>query len=354
MGTIGRRLMTSCLVIALGCLMLQPMAVRAAATDEKAAAPQKPEDETKKKKKEKKEEEEKKKGTLGTFEAEATKPDSARSTVTVDSEESGESLSWWIYPIAIFGAGVVGSWYRVTGSPADGTFEGWDVRQTGEPTIPFVGLSVSYQIVESDVDGYDARAEGGFGPIAASYRFTRFAEKDPDTELDLSWLHGVLRLSYTRYVEVGLGFGKIFLKGTGSESGFSFTLPLRIEPSEYVGFECRPTWGWINGNTVSDYDLTLRLGVRYVSIRGGYRWTTVGSSTLKGPTVGLLVSDGASPKPKAASWLNSSNSLDQAGKIARSKLVIARRSSSLGDEEATRRTDQVGGLFQPGHIRGTG
>lgn len=248
-------------------------------------------DQEKKKKKREADKEGNEKGTLGTFESEATgeNPDS------VYYEETDESGGWgWYFMGKVaeyaFIAGAIGSWYRVTGAPVDGDLEQYfGERQTGDPGIPYIGLNFSYQNLKSDVEAADVNAEGGFGPLGVHYRFTRFKEKDPEYELDLSWLHGVLRLSYTRYLEVGLGFGAIFLEGTGSESGFSFELPIRIEPSRYFGFDYRPTWGWINGNTVGDHDLALRLGTRYVSIRGGYRWTKTGNSTLEGPLIGLLL-----------------------------------------------------------------
>jgi hypothetical protein len=251
------------------------------------------EKEGKEKKKEKKDEEEKKKGTLEEFEAEAMKPDSSRSSVTVSTVETeeDESMSWWIYPFAALVVGGVGSWYRVTGHPAgEDSEELFGRRQTGALALPFASLNLSYQSIESDVEARDARVEGGFGPFAVHYRFTRFNEEVPETQLDLSWLHGVLRLSYFRYVEIGLGFGWIAMKGADSDTGGSFTLPVGVDPSKFFGFDFRPTWGGINGHTVSDYDLALRVGIRYVAVRGGYRWTTTGGSTLKGPIVGLMVS----------------------------------------------------------------
>jgi hypothetical protein len=254
-----------------------------------------------------KEKDEEESGTLDTFETEASAPDSLRPTSTNPDpdesegepmetvEELEESVAWWAflgeYALVATVGGAIGSWYRVTGLVDEDLEAHWGKRRKGEPTIPFVALNVSYQSVESDVDAYDVRAEGGFGPFGAQYRFTRFKESDPETELDLSWLHGMLRMSYTRYVEVGVGFGGILLDGAGRrESGGSFALPVRIEPLAYVGLDYRPIWGWINGNTVSDHDLTLRVGVPYVSIRGGYRWTKAGASTLEGPIVGLLLS----------------------------------------------------------------
>lgn len=257
-------------------------------------AQQQQDDTTREKEKKEREKDKEKKGdeegTLGTFESEATKPDSLK------SEDADGSSVWGWGPIGelafyAFVGGAVGSWYRVTGSPSDSDLEQhFGVRRTGDPGVPYVGLNLSYQNATSDVEAFDVNVEGGFGPLGAHYRFTRFTEADPDIELDLSWLHGVLRLSYTRYIEVGLGFGGIFLDGTGSESGGSFELPIRIEPLRYLGFDYRPTWGWINGNTISDHDLGLRLGGRYVSIRAGYRWTKTGNTTLEGTIVGLLFS----------------------------------------------------------------
>ena len=136
----------------------------------------------------------------------------------------------------------MGSWYRVTGSPADEDLAlYYGERQTGDPGIPFVALTTSYQNLESDVQAFDINVVGGFGPLGARYRFTRFQEKDPYTELDLSWVHGVLRMSYTRYLEVGFGLGAIFLKGASSRSGGSFTLPILVGPFQYFTFDYQPT-----------------------------------------------------------------------------------------------------------------
>ena len=88
----------------------------------------------------------------------------------------------------------------------------------------------------------------------------------------------------------GFAFGAVFLDSDSSESGFSFALPIRVAPVSFASLEYRPTWGWINENTISDEDLALCVGVRYVSLRAGYRWTKVQSTTLDGPIVGVLLS----------------------------------------------------------------
>ena len=283
-----------CFVIALAFGLQHAMATPAVATHVSAQIPQQQDPKDDPPKKEKKDKEKNgEEGTLEEFEAEATKPDTLRSANSPESEESPGEF-WWVvgeFTLYLFVGGAVGSWYRATGTPKDDDLaEAYGVRQSGETTVPLVALNVNYQSIESDVEAYDARLEAGSGPLAVLYRITRYEETNPADELDLSWLYGVLRLSYTRYFEVGLGFGGIFLDGDTSESGGSFTLPIRIEPSRYFGFDYRPTWGWINGNTISDYDLGVRVGVRYVSIRVGYRWTKAGRATLKGPIFGVLLS----------------------------------------------------------------
>jgi len=241
-------------------------------------------------KKKKKEGDDQEEGTLENFESETTadNPDS----VSSGGSDGSTSLGFFgdVAVFALFG-GAVGSWYRATGHPQDNDLQRlFGHRRTGDAGVPFVGLNLSYQNVKSDVEAYDLNAEAGFGPLAAHYRLTRFHEDDPDTDLDLQWLHGVLRLSYTKYFELGLGVGALLFHGKSRESGGSFALPIRIEPVRYCGLDYRPTWGWINGNTLSDHDLAIRIGVQYVSVRAGYRWTKVGDATLEGPIFGLLFS----------------------------------------------------------------
>jgi hypothetical protein len=253
--------------------------------DETAATSSQQTEPVKKKYKETKKEKKKKKGEI---ENRAVPTDS----LEVDEDDVGFFMTivgGFFFAVAI---GSVGSWYRVTGQPTDWDLEGnWGQRETGEPGIPYAALNFSYEGVRfSDVDAFDGRFEGGYGPFGVNYRFTRFEEKDPDTRLDLSWLHGVLRQSYTRYVEVGFAFGAVFLDGNTDESGFSFAIPIRVAPVSFASLEYRPTWGWINESSISDEDLALCVGVRYVSLRAGYRWTKVPGLTLEGPTVGVLLS----------------------------------------------------------------
>lgn len=278
------------------CLMLALVIPMPSVADKTAAT--RHQQDTQKKKAEKKDPP-KEEGTLNTFEAEATDeeakvPVDSLQTEEVEVEEDDVGFLMFIGEMVFFAVaiGSVGSWYRVTGQPKDWDLEGaWGLRRTGEPGIPFAAMNFSYEDVRSsDVEAFDGRFEGGYGPLGVQYRFTRFEEKDPDSHLDLSWLHGVVRESYTKYVEVGFAFGAVFLDGNSSESGFSFAMPFRIEPLRYVALEYRPTWGWINDSTITDEDLALCVGIRYVSLRAGYRWTKAQSTTLEGPILGLLLS----------------------------------------------------------------
>jgi hypothetical protein len=265
-----------------------------------AATSSQQDDQTKKKKQS---EEDKKKaeqdqGTLNSFEAEAknkkaTAPDSVKTKeVEVDDNDTGLIATVAEGLFFAFMIGTVGSWYRVTGHPSDSDMEGdWGRREPGESVIPYAALNFSYEGVRfSDVDAVDGRFEGGYGPLGVQYRFTRFQEKNPDTHIDLSWLHGVLRESYTKYVEVGFAFGAVFLDGKTSDSGFSFAIPIRVAPVSFASLEYRPTWGWITDSTITDEDLALCVGIRYVSLRAGYRWTKAQNTTLEGPIVGLMLS----------------------------------------------------------------
>ena len=250
-------------------------------------------DDAEREKKKKEREDKDKKGDdedsqLGDFEDEATDDNPSKGTVVTDDDLEAYGFAARVALYAVVG-GSLGSWYRVTGEPAS-MDDHFGLRRVGDPGLPYVSLTLSYQNVASDVEGLDAYLEGGFGPIGGRFRSTKFREESPDAELDLTWFHGVWRMSYTDHFEVGFGVGVMHIDGLESNNGGSFMMAFNIDPSTTFGFYYRPTWGWINDNTVSDHDLGIRLGVPYVSLRLGYRWTSAGSTTLEGTTVGLSLS----------------------------------------------------------------
>jgi hypothetical protein len=179
------------------------------------------------------------------------------------------------------------SWERVQPRESANLSPGLMPRQHGEALISFARIDVAYQFVESDVDALDYRAEFGYGPFAIQTRYTCHQEKEPPDELDVSQLHFLYRMSFGNTLEMDMGVGRMTLTGNDRNSGFSFTMPILYHPKESAGVEFRPTWGWIRGNTIGDYDLSVLIGRRHGSLRVGYRWFAGPEESLNGPHVGL-------------------------------------------------------------------
>ena len=66
-------------------------------------------------------------------------------------------------------------------------------RRAGEALIPFARLDLAYQNVEGDVESWDTRIEGGYGPLAGQLRWTRFFEVQPADDLTLLQAHALYR-----------------------------------------------------------------------------------------------------------------------------------------------------------------
>ena len=56
-----------------------------------------------------------------------------------------------------------------------------------------------------------------------------------------------------------------------------------------LGAEFRPSWAEIASTSLTDYEVSLRFGGRFVSIRAGYRWLKAGRVSLDGPVLGASV-----------------------------------------------------------------
>jgi len=180
-------------------------------------------------------------------------------------------------------AGGVGSWERVTAvGPAD---DGLAPRQLGEPLIPFARLDTSYQDIRSGGDAFDLRAEGGFGPAALQFDFTRYREHAPADRLDLTRLVAAYRMSFGSSIEADLGAGALWLDGEQTSSRFLFACAVLVHPVAWWGVELRPAWA----DGVSDYDVAALLTWRYTSLKAGYRWVASPHESLAGPYAGLVV-----------------------------------------------------------------
>ena len=162
-------------------------------------------------------------------------------------------------------------------------------REPGEQLIPYFRLDYHYQNIESDVDASDIRLVAGYGGLAFMGRKTFLREDEPFDKLRIDQFYGVLRLSFTDYVELGLGFGEYRLVGKNRNSGFSFTMPVTIQAHKNIAVEFIPAWASINNNEIGDYDLGVLIGTNYISLKTGFRWIESPNDHLRGPYVGLSI-----------------------------------------------------------------
>lgn len=174
---------------------------------------------------------------------------------------------------------------------AYGGISSWEkaaARSKGEPLLPFVRLDLAYQDAESDVEAREVAFEAGYGPWAARFQRTAYAEESPQSDLRLSYIQALYRMSFGTAVEVDLGLGGTYLDGIGHSRGPGVSIPVRIYPWERLGFEFRPVWSTINGNPIRDYSLDIVAGWEYVSLTAGYRWVSTGPESLNGPRLGVV------------------------------------------------------------------
>jgi hypothetical protein len=155
-------------------------------------------------------------------------------------------------------------------------------RMPGDPLIPFIRYDFSVQDVESDVEAFDHRFEGGYGLFAFQIRNTRYREDEPSDDLDLFQIHFLLRLYFDESFEMDLGLGSLRIDGEEANSGASFTLPVHFYPTRRLGVVFRPAWANVNENTIEDYDLAIVYRFPFAALRAGYRWVMSGSESLDG------------------------------------------------------------------------
>lgn len=174
---------------------------------------------------------------------------------------------------------------RINASAGDALDMDVRPRESGESLLPFVRLDASYQRVKSDVHAFDYSLEGGYGPVALRFNQSHFSEQEPEDTLDVFRFYGLYRMSFGDIVETDIGAGVLALKGDDRSNRFSLTLPILIHPMQFVGIEFRPAWA----DHISEYDIGLLLGVRYGSVKMGYRWLNGPNETLDGPYAGMSV-----------------------------------------------------------------
>lgn len=159
-------------------------------------------------------------------------------------------------------------------------------RELGDPDLPYLAADLGFQWVHPDITAIDARAEIGYGPFGFEVRDTHYDEQHPRDNLDVLHLHGLYRISGSRSFQFGLGLGAVVLAGHDTHSGFSLTMPVSVTPWRHWGARLTPTWSWVAGNQINDYDVSVDYIQRLYSLRAGYRTNSVGTESLHGPYVG--------------------------------------------------------------------
>jgi hypothetical protein len=236
-------------------------------------------------------------GKLDDFEKDATKKkDDKETKKTKDTSVCDEILSAVVGSfIDIFVSGSsdksgeknrTDTAVSASGSPVD---EDKEVRKNGDPIRPYARVDASYQHLSSNLKAQDYFAEFGYEPVALSGRFTHYMESDPDDSMNATEIFLLYRMEFVNKFEVDLGIGDMLLDGESSHSGISFTVPLKYKPVDYVWLEFRPAIADINGNFMQDYDLSAHAGLRYASIKAGYRWFMSPDETLDGPYLGVSI-----------------------------------------------------------------
>lgn len=240
-------------------------------------------------------------GTLGDFENAAGAPASSGAPpranggnrgstgVRVNSNVGGE-IGGDLTLLAVIGlaAGAEMSLARMRGTQS---IYGVEVtpRQTGAPDLPLLRLDANYQNVQGDTRATDVRIETGYGPLGLQARHTQFREDQPRDTLNLTYVHGLVRVSATPVFGIDVGLGAAWLDGRNRHDGFSATVPIAWRPHPHVEFRFAPAWSSIQDRWIRDHDVSAAFVVPYGSLRIGYRWLGVDDATLKGPYAGFSV-----------------------------------------------------------------
>jgi hypothetical protein len=223
-------------------------------------------------------------GPLSDFEKQATKPDPPRAaSASEDSPASRTHSDDDSNPI--FDAIAEGAVYGGAASLAR-----VETREPGEPLIPFARGDAGYQYIRGGPSALDMRGEAGWAFLALETRLTSYRDRRTDETLSALSVNGLYRMSFGSQVEIDLGAGSYSLQGEGRHAGSTFTVPIRVAATDWLGLEARPSWHFIGENTIRDHALSVRLGGRYAGFTAGYRWVESGSAKLDGPQIGLSLS----------------------------------------------------------------
>jgi hypothetical protein len=185
--------------------------------------------------------------------------------------------------------------------PEEDFMEPWSDAQgsgghtPGSPVAPYLRIDYRWQYLESDLDANDYLLEAGYSIFALYGRVTQYEDHAADENLDIEQYYGLIRLGETDSFhfpggfQIGLGAGAYLIEGNDDQGGPALTLPVLFYPSDWFGLEFRPAWASINRRTISDYDISISTGYRFIQLRAGYRWLWVQHEGhwLDGPYAGV-------------------------------------------------------------------
>ena len=171
-------------------------------------------------------------------------------------------------------------------------------HKTGTPGAPYVRFDYRWQYLDSDLDADDFLLEAGYKYAAFYGHFTRYEDRAADETLNIEQYYGMLRYGGTDEFffpgsfQIGAGVGGYVIEGKDSQSGAALTIPVMLYPADWCGLEFRPAWASINDKVVSDYDVSISAGQRFLQLRAGYRWLWVRHEGhwLDGPYAGMTLS----------------------------------------------------------------
>jgi len=246
-------------------------------------------------------------GTLDDFEKDTKKSSSAHAHKTTastasNSEEMQQGFLNAFMTILLFTSHKEGSQNNAEGldSP-DSDYEKEKplfFHNVGDQTLPYLRADYNWQYIDSDLYAQDIQLEVGYKMLGFLGRHTVYSESNPNDQTSLDQYYAMLRFGQSNIkrgpygLEIALGLGGIVFKGNSEDTSGALTIPIKFYPTQWIGFEFRPAWYFINEKTIGDYDLSASVGYRFVHLRGGYRWLYMQSegSHLNGPYLGLSIS----------------------------------------------------------------
>ncbi|WP_419659865.1 hypothetical protein [Desulfosarcina variabilis] len=146
----------------------------------------------------------------------------------------------------------------------------------------------AYRFVDKNIYAWDFHVEMCYSVFGISISDSEYYEDEPANELRLTYVHGFLHLPpITDSVDLNVAAGSVTMKGDESNSGYSISLPVRINLRKYLFLEVRPVWSWIHHSPIKDCEVCITAGHENISAKVGYRFVASENESLDGPFIGL-------------------------------------------------------------------